>query len=276
MKSSSVSGESKPYPNLTMITSGIILLYSLLFFPICPSPNLAFAIAIEMACFLLFLIPPIRGTGKFALFSWPARKWDELQERFPLVAAAQAKWRKVCILIAFTVISATAIDLTALWMAVTGWVPGAVAVYSALPVSYLFGNHPALSLEMLTGACVESRQYERAETLYNAVLQVRKNVYGPTHPMVAALYADLGDLNQKMNRPAEAESCYLQSLAITEGHGRAIHSLANLMRDSGDAEAKAQSDGFYKRALELRARFFGKASSQYKATLQDYKVLSQH
>jgi tetratricopeptide (TPR) repeat protein len=137
-----------------------------------------------------------------------------------------------------------------------------------MPVSYLLGGHPAFSLEMLTGACMESRQFERAEGLYKAVLQVRKNIYGETHPMVAALYADLGDLNRKMNRPEEARNWYEASLALTQGQGRAAHSMANLLRDEGET---AQSEGFYKQALELRAQFFGTGSAKYQATLNDYQ-----
>jgi tetratricopeptide (TPR) repeat protein len=260
----------KNCPNLTLITSGIILLYSLLFFPICPSPNLAFAIAIELGAFLLIAVPMRAGNG-FALLSWPQRKLEELEQRYAWIRAVQNNWRRISTLIAFSMISLALIDLSALWMAVSGLTPAAVGVYSALPVSYLVGGHPALSLEMLTGACVESHQYERAEELYRAVLQVRKNIYGENHPMVAALYADLGDLNKKMMRPDEAEKWYLASMNITEGHGRALHSLANLLRDSGD---KQQSEDLYKRALALRAQFFGKSSTQYQATLHDYQSMA--
>ncbi len=273
MKSSPATGESKQplCPNLTMITSGIILLYSLLFFPICPSPDLAFAIGIEFALFLLFLLPIRHARTGHPLFSWPQRKLDELRGKFPLLTKIESNWRKLTIFAAFTMILAALIDLTALWLAVSGLTSASVSVYSALPVSYLIGNHPALSLEMLTGACVESHQLARAESLYLAVLNVRKNVYGPTHPMVAALYADLGDLNKKMHRDKVAQQCYRASMTITEGHGRALHSLANLLRDGGDAQ---QSKDLYERALELRAEFFGRDSQQYQTTLHDYQSLT--
>lgn len=270
MKSSPPVGEKTAYPNLTMIVSGIILLYSLLFFPICPSPNLGFAIALELAAFLLIAMPIRTGANSLPLFAWPHKAWAAIESRFELVRSLQNKWRKVTILIAFTLISATLVDLTALWLAVAGFMPLSVTVYSALPVSYLVGNHPALSLEMLTGACVESKQYERAETLYHAVLAVRKNIYGESHPMVAALYADLGDLHRKMQDLDGAESWYQTSMAITEGHGRAVHRLANVLRDKGQLEESAD---LYKRALALRAKFFGTESTEYLNTVEDYRLL---
>jgi tetratricopeptide (TPR) repeat protein len=260
------AGKSKPGPNLTVITSGIILLYSLLFFPICPSPTLAFAITLELAAFLLIAVP-LRGGG-LPLFAWPEKALNWVCEKLPVLTRVRNGWRKLTILIAFTMICGAAIDLAAVWMAATGFTQGAISLYSALPVSYLLGGHPAFSLEMLTGACVESHQYERAEGLYKAVLEVRKNVYGPTHPMVAALYADLGDLNQKMNRPEEAQLWYKASMALNEGQGRAAHRMANLLRDEGNT---AESEGFYKRALTLRARFFGTGSAKYQATWDDYQ-----
>lgn len=272
MKTSSAAGENKQIPNLTTIVSGIILLYSVLLFSICPTPDLAFAIGLEFAALLLIAVPTLRVGPHLPLFSWPQKALDKLAARFPWVARVQDGWRKLMIVAAFLLISAALIDLTAMWLAVAGFMPGAVTLYSALPVSYLVGNHPAFSLEMLTGACVQSHQYGRAEQLYKAVLQVRKNVYGAGHPMVAAVYADLGDLYKKMNRVEDAQECYRTSLAITEGKGRAVHSLANLLRDSGAAE---ESGDFYKRALELRQHFFGTNSPQYQATLNDYRLMTE-
>lgn len=267
MTNSAGAGKSKPSPNLTVITSGIILLYSLLLFPICPSPNLAFAIALELAAFLLIAVP-IRGGAGLPFFAWPQKVLDSLCSKFPLLEKIRGGWRKVTVVIALMLVCGAAIDLAAVWMAATGFTQGAVSLYSALPVSYLLGAHPAFSLEMLTGACVESHQYERAEQLYKAVLAVRRNVYGENHPMVAALYADLGDLNRKMNRLDVAQQWYQASLALNEGQGRAAHTLANMLRDEGNT---AESEGFYKQALALRARFFGTDSAKYQATLNDYQ-----
>lgn len=259
--------KQKPLPSLTVITSGIILLYSLLLFPICPSPTLAFAIALELGALLIFAVP-MQDVSGFRLFTWPDKVLDWLCKRFPFISRIRNGWRKLTIALAFMLLCAATVDLASVWMAATGFTQGAISLYTALPITYLFGGHPAFSLEMLTGACVESRQFDRAEALYKAVLQVRKNIYGEAHPMVAALYADLGDLNRKMNRPDQAKEWYEASLGLTDGQGRAAHSLANLLRDVGET---AESEGLYKRALMLRAQFFGKDSAKYHATLVDYQ-----
>lgn len=265
MNSSTGSG-NKPAPNLTVIVSGIILLYSLLLFPICPSQNLAIAIALEFGCFVIIAMP-MRASKALPWFTWPQRAQDWLCAKVPAFARVRNEWRKVSAILAFALVFGAAVDLTAVWMAATGFTQGAVSLYSVLPISYLLGADPAFSLEMLTGACVEAHQYERAEGLYKAVLAVRKNVYGANHPMVAALYADLGDLKRKMNDADGAAEWYKASLALNEGQGRAAHRLANLLRDEGNM---SESESFYKRALALRARFFGTTSAKYQQTYHDY------
>lgn len=265
MNSATGSG-SKPAPNLTVIVSGIILLYSLLLFPICPSSNLAVAIALEIGCFLLIAVPMPTSKG-LPWFAWPQRAQDWLCAKVPILSKVRSEWRKLSALLAFALVFGAAVDLAAVWMAATGFTQGAVSLYSALPISYLLGADPAFSLEMLTGACVEAHQYDQAEGLYKAVLAVRKNVYGPNHPKVAALYADLGDLKRKMNDMEGAEQWYKASIAVNEGQGRAAHRLANLLRDEGNS---SESEPFYKRALSLRARFFGVRSSKYQQTYHDY------
>jgi len=149
-------------------------------------------------------------------------------------------------------------------------------LYEALALDPKFGIHPAFSLELLTGAYIESRRFEKAEPLESALLDIRMHTVGANNELVPAMYANMGDFNFKWSRLDQAEQNYRRSIDLTkhlnlpQGWGSPMTKLATLLRNE---KRFAESEAAYKEALAIRTERFGANSEKAAETLREYSQL---
>lgn len=114
-------------------------------------------------------------------------------------------------------------------------------------------RHPSALVARSRRVSVLTRlgQLDEAEAEARAVLQARREAFGPQHESVATSLVELGTLLRGQGRLDEAQALFEQVLDITSDEVRAgaAHHVLGLMHDqSGDVEAALAS---YSKALEL-------------------------
>ncbi len=140
----------------------------------------------------------------------------------------------------------------------------------ALPVALV---HPGFSLELLAGANVEARKFDRAERMELSVLALRRSIVGEKSELVAAAYANLGDFYHKAERNGLAEAYYLRAIQLTQalrlpqGYGNPMTKLAILYKEEGRFADAQQA---FNDALTVRTRIFGAQSAKVAETLEPY------
>jgi tetratricopeptide (TPR) repeat protein len=237
-----------------------------------PSLPLVLAVIFECGIFISF----------FGYRHWRAKSPDAVETT---MARIEKEFKAVShIRRAFFVLSATvsaallfymSLDLAALTLCRCGQVQTGAQIYKRLSLP-LPTVDPALTLELLTGAYLETSQFEKAEPLEIALLDIRKNVYGNQHEMIAAMNCNLGDFYAKWNKPKQAEKYYRQSiemtkrLALPQGWGNPATKLGTLLRKQGRS---SEAEGAYTDALAVRTKRFGEKSSKVAETLSEYTKL---
>jgi serine/threonine-protein kinase len=65
------------------------------------------------------------------------------------------------------------------------------------------------------GAIAEQRgQVNRAESMFRESLAIRRDLYGPRHPLVAVAFGQLGDALDQLGRKAQADTMHREAVAI--------------------------------------------------------------
>ncbi len=251
---------------LGLYLAALFAAYGIVYLKACPSPALATAVAAEVIAFGVGMI-----VWKANFFKIPNSIVTKLPE---VVTAFIQNTRTVVTRTKFVILLSVAmlitLDFGALASCLCGAYPIGSSLYSVMPCSFWAGLHPAFSLELLTGALVTHRNYERAEPLYYTLLSIRKNVCGPSSDLVGAFYADLGDFYVRQSQLEIAEGWYRKSVALGPRTGRAFTALATVLREQGKLE---ESRVYYVKALSLREKSFGSGSKQYADTLRGYRQL---
>ncbi|MGD9681762.1 MAG: tetratricopeptide repeat protein [Candidatus Obscuribacterales bacterium] len=174
-------------------------------------------------------------------------------------------------------LSVLLIDFTALASADLGAFGVARAIYINFPTYRIYdGAHPAFSLELLSGACIESKKFAEAHVYTDELLEIRKSIYGSHHWMYGGMVANLAGLLYKEGRFADAEKAYRESIAICEesaGHrslGSAFTRLGNSLREQGRF-----SDALiaYEEGLAMRSREFGSESLRVAETAREMALV---
>jgi tetratricopeptide (TPR) repeat protein len=117
-------------------------------------------------------------------------------------------------------------------------------------------------------------QYAEAELLYNRVLTMRENQFGPKHPYLVATLENLGSMCVEQSKHAQAEQYFRRGLTITEKTLGKCHShlpdrldrlaLTCLHQDKFD-----QAEKLLKRALAIRAKTGQSDTAQSLETLAE-------
>lgn len=252
---------------LSLYIGLLFLGYCGLFLWACPSPALAAATIIECFCLTLSLVLLHAFKPKLPAFL------QRLLERLKIDIAIQHFDRSVTYLKVIVLSVASLVfswDLSACSVAAFVDEKLAAQMYAHGANSQWIGLHPAASLECLGGALTESRKYVQAERVYLAILEIRRSLGGPNSDLVAAIYADLGDLSVRKHDLKAAEQWYRRSVALGTKKGRALTGLATVLRERN---CFVESKSCYEQALMTRERLLGHASKQYQDTLRGYEKL---
>lgn len=255
---------------LSLYLGILFLAYCLIFLWVCPSAGLATAVVVEIGVFCLSLL--LLKKKLFTLpswLTWLSRKFSTVTST-PRVTATIRSYRYARISILSLIALFASFDFVAFSTGAFCNSPITAQLYCLVPTSQLIGLRPASTLESLTGAFVQRGDLLKAESLYYSILEVRKQTTGPRSDLVAALYADLGDLNVRKHDLPSAARCYRQATILAPSSGRALTGLATTLRELGNF---AESESYYLKALDCRSRTFGTSSRLYKDTLRGYMKL---
>jgi len=237
-----------------------------------PSLPLVLAVLFECGIFISF----------FGYRHWRAKTPSaidctiaQIEKEFKAVSLIRRSFFGLWAIVSAALMIYMSADLAALTLCRCGQIQTGAQIYKKLSLP-LPTVDPAFTLELLTGAYLETAQFEKAEPLELALLDIRKSVYGNQHEMIAAIYCNLGDFYAKWHKPTKAESYYRKSiemtkrLALPQGWGNPATKLGTLLRKQGrDSEA----EGAYADALAVRTKRFGEKSPKVAETLSEYAKL---
>ena len=124
-------------------------------------------------------------------------------------------------------------------------------------------------------------RYAEAEPLYQLLLHLREQCYGPEHPGTAWGLHGLGDLYWRQGKYIEAEPLLLRSIQIVEqqfgpedlGVAHMLFGLATLYRRQGK---DAQSEQLYQREIQIVEQQLGSGSPKLIAPLSSLAILYHH
>lgn len=169
------------------------------------------------------------------------------------------------------------LDFSSLMAAIGGAPDVAKTTYRFVPTYLVYeGAHPALSLELYSGALIEAKKFKQAHVYTEMLLEIRKSIYGKKHWMYGGMVANLGNLYYKEGRFKKAEQIYRQSIAICEAYqgyqklGSAITRLGNCLREQGRYQEALAT---YEEALKMRKREFGEDSMRVAETTRELALL---
>jgi len=253
----------------------LVLVYLSLLCLANPSKELIFAISVELLSFGAYIFFYLRRRRGAAAQAGDA-VITELSKQFTVVHKLRRAvlWCTTAFWLcaAFTL----TLDCAAFSAAFCEHTDLSAAIYRTYPISHAFGLHPGASLEVLAGAYVEAKKYDKAQPLYDEVMDLRLKTFGPVHKEMAALYCDFGDLYTHQGQLARAEKYYRQALSIStallgdKGSGRAFTRLADCLRDQGRYEEATRQ---YQIAYDMRCKQFGANSSKVGETLAEWVKL---
>ena len=253
-----------------------LLYYMILIASAHPSVPLLGAIALELGLFALWL-----GYRSVASRTRGAK----LREFVCSELLLQFPWLQRCTRIVYSTFAAVLgilalvllVDLSALQAAKLHFFDYSRAVYGAIPTYRLSADgHPALSLEILSGACIEDGNFADAHAYTNLLLSIRSDVYGDKSWMYGGMLANLAGIYYKEGRFKDAENTYLRSLEIcrdergNHGLGSGLTRLGNSLREQGRFEEALDR---YQEALSMRTREFGPMSLRVADTSREMALL---
>lgn len=253
----------------------VVLCYFIAFAYAHPSPELLLAIAFEGAVF-----------GAILFFRWHAGRRPagrlknlviaQLGAEFDVLGWLFRFFRTSFALALLTAFLFLLTDFSALAAAVFGAHRLSRSIYVAMPTHDIFGCHPALTLEIFSGACIESGKFQSAEVLTNDLFLIRKEIYGTEHEMIASIYTDMGGLYRRQGKLAESESSYRKALVIGKrvlgdtGYGSTLTKLAVTLKERGKF---SESYECLQEALAMRENQFGKFHPKVAHTLYEQSML---
>jgi tetratricopeptide (TPR) repeat protein len=171
-----------------------------------------------------------------------------------------------------------AVDMTALLIADFGYPDAAVPIYERIAILPRYGWHPALSMELLTGAYIDAKKYQQAEPLEMTLLKIRRDLAGEKSELVATMDFNIGEYYAKRDDVPTAVAYYNKAVALTkelqlpQGWGSPMTQLGILFRDN---HRYPEADVAFQSAVAVRTRIFGPNSLKVADTLLEYAILKQ-
>lgn len=266
----------------------VTLLYFIVYALACPTPQLVAAVAIEVIVFIAVLGFRSRKKAKLGREVQQA-VLDELSTKTAVTEKSWSAIKTTSNVVALSVLAFLIFDFTCLTLTCAKHLKPARELYLLNPVYKIPGIHPALSAELLAGAYIEANRLDDAERLSDFLLDIRKQIYGQHHPMIAEMFGNYafislkraelflnnGDDRGALRMSKKAEAYARLSIKLwkeTSGYhhlGNALTKLGNAltMQNSFDEAIEA-----YQEALRMREREFGISSERVLKTLTDLEV----
>lgn len=262
---------------LAYVANVIFLAYLVLIASVDANPALIAAVTFEVLFFGVLVLYRIRrGKAVSALQAKAALEYIEQNRRF--VYKLRRGFYLLSSAVLFCACLYLACDFAALALARFGQLELSARLYKVLAPPQRLAVHPGFSLELLTGAYIDSKNYEAAQQLESALLSIRKSVVGDEHELIAAMYANLGDFYAKWGRGQLAEDYYRRSidlsrrLKIPQGWGSPMTKLGTLL---GQQRRWADAEAAFAEALAVRSRIFGASSSKVAETMLEYSQVME-
>ncbi len=224
-----------------------------------PSPELVAALSLELGFFLFMLV--------FRKLN--AKRKSEQKKKLVLDVLLQSTkpisiMRKIfdgsTIVVLSLLIALFSLDLSALCAAIGGNFKYSKAAYIISPFLLIDNCHPALSLEIYSGARIESGKFEEAHKYTDFLLDLRKSIYGESNWRYGGMLGNLAGLYYKEGNFKKAIETYEQSIKVctaAEGNkhlGSAYTRLANSYRAIGQFD---KAKDCYEKALAMRIDEYG-------------------
>lgn len=249
----------------------LTLLYFIVYAIACPTKELVAAVAVEVIVFIGVVGFRSRKKARNAREVQQA-VLDELSTKTDATRSGWKLIKTVSNVVASAVLVFLLYDFTCLALTCAKQLAPAKQMYLLNPLYRIPGVHPALSAELLAGAYIEANRLDDAEHLSDFLLDIRKEIYGEKHPMIAEMFGNYAFIALKRNQPLEAEKYSRRSITLwkeTSGYhhlGNALTKLGNSLtiQKRYDEAVKA-----YREALTMREREFGPNSERVLKTLQD-------
>ncbi len=238
---------------------GILTAYLCLVTYAHPSPGLVAALSLELGFFLFMLL----------FRKMNAKRQSEQKKKLVIDVLIETTkpisiMRKIIdggtIVVLSLLIVLFSLDLSALCAAITGNFKYAKAAYIISPFPLIDNCHPALSLEIYSGARIESGKFEEAHRYTDFLLDLRKSIYGENNWRYGGMLGNLAGLYYKEDNFTKAIETYEQSIKVctaAEGNkhlGSAYTRLANSYRAIGQFD---KAKDCYEKALAMRINEYG-------------------
>lgn len=261
--------------SLALGTALLAFCYMIIFACIYPSPLLISAIVVEVVAFVvvfacrIFASRTKKAQAEAAVIGELIRQNKKLNFLRTLLEKG-----KLCLVALILVL--VPLDLMAFTAAYFRKDSIAQFVYTYIPTSSLLCFDPAYSLELMAGAYIEAGHHARAKELCGLMFQIRKQIYGESHEMVASILADIADLYRKEHNYSTAGIYYLRALQISEvvlkdeKMGSLLTRIGNNLREQGRYR---EALPYYERAIEMRINDFGEKSSNVAESRFEFSVL---
>ncbi len=243
-----------------------------------PSPQLITTLSFEVS-FMLFMFAARYLNGKRKSQKQKSLVLEILIDSYkPLNRMRSALKTGTIIVLSFILLIAF-IDFCALGAAILGNNALAKITYKASPTYIVIPDcHPALSLEIYSGACIESGKFDKAHKFTNLLLEIRESIYGKQHWKYGGMLGNLAGLYYKEGKFTEAIMTYEQSIEVcrnSEGNkhlGSAFTRLGNCYRSIGNFK---KAEDCYNTALSMRIEEYGKDSLRVAETKFELATLAK-
>jgi tetratricopeptide (TPR) repeat protein len=229
-----------------------ILCYLLVYASARPSPQLLAAVAFELALFAAVLLCR-RWRARTCGAKAASEALHSLESNHRWIYALRRCSAGVTVALSGVCFAYFLLDFSALCIARSGCL-----------------SPPAFSLELLAGAFVDDKKFERAEPIELAIVDLRKGLYGERSELVAAAFADLGDLYRRWHRLPESASYYERSIVLTkqlqvsQGWGSPATRLGTVYWATG---RRQEAERVFDDAIAIRTKVFGAESPKVRETL---------
>ena len=193
-----------------------------------------------------------------------------------LSAAARKRWAERAVRLVYAIFPD---DIKSTdWQRCQQLLPHALACANHIERWHLTSKEAALLLHQAGYSLFERAQYERALLLFQQALAIRKQVFGPDHPAVAASLNNLASLLQQQGKYRDALPLFEQVLAIHErmfglDHpdvATSLNNLASLYQDQGQY---AKALPLLERALAIDTQEYGSNHSAVAIDLSNLATL---
>lgn len=251
--------------------ASLTLMYFIVYAVACPSKELVGAVAMEVIVFILVIGFRSRKKNQHSREAQQA-VLDELSTRTTVTRHGWTLVKGTTVVVLSLVVLFLSYDFAALALTLSQQLKPARQMYLCNPFYRIPGVHPALSAELLAGAYIEAGRLPHAEKLSEFLLDIRQEIYGSRHLLIADMYGNFARIYLLKGDFKIAEQYSRKSLALSQETSGYNH-LGDGLTKLGDAlrgqKRYAEAESSYREALSMREREFGTKSDRVLKTLEE-------